>query len=517
MPPSPHWKREVIPHALASQAGHSAFLKAMDNVLGLLEVQYAEDGESCSEFILNHFPIETNSVLRLGRNTQECVYSVDHPSVSSVHCILWGIRFDPESIPLCYIKDVSLNGTTVNGEELERDVPYLLGNQDLIELPNGVSFKFSSVKSETMSQFLAGLRVQMKWNTWEIVPRIVGSGTFGHVLVAKKKHEQKKSSSATTKKPPSYAVKIINTSKTRMVKEASILEKLDHPNIIKIHQSCVDSVGNIYIFQDLISGGDLFSYLAKGDCLVPISETESLIITYQILLALKFLHSNGIVHRDLKLDNILLHTPEPCTKVVLADFGIAKELSQCTKERMHTVVGTPEYCAPEVGFKADRNVYRSFSRTATLDPENIGYDSKCDIWSLGVITHIMLTGISPFYGDGSEGSIVRSVRSGHLNFSAKQWIPITDSAKSFVRKCLQVSTQQRCNVKEALHQIWIEKHTSQLERIYRKKVLQGSSEPIKVDENMDIFASTKHKLPKSVKLSPEKNPSKRLKLFSNKM
>ncbi|KAG0682999.1 Meiosis-specific serine/threonine-protein kinase mek1 [Kluyveromyces marxianus] len=109
----------------------------MDNVLGLLEVQYAEDGESCSEFILNHFPIETNSVLRLGRNTQECVYSVDHPSVSSVHCILWGIRFDPESIPLCYIKDVSLNGTTVNGEELERDVPYLLGNQDLIELPNG--------------------------------------------------------------------------------------------------------------------------------------------------------------------------------------------------------------------------------------------------------------------------------------------------------------------------------------------------------------------------------------------
>ena len=92
---------------------------------------------------------------------------------------------------------------------------------------------------------------------------------------------------------------------------ANILEKLDHPNIIKIHQSCIDSLGNIYIFQDLISGGDLFSYLAKGDCLVPISETESLIIIYQILLALQFLHSNGIVHRDLKLDNILLHTPEP--------------------------------------------------------------------------------------------------------------------------------------------------------------------------------------------------------------
>lgn len=61
----------------------------------------------------------------------------------------------------------------------------------------------------------------------------------------------------------------------------------------------------------------------------------------------------------------------------------------------------------------------------------------------------------------------------------------------------------------------MEKHTSQLERIYKKKVLQLSSDCIKIDENIDTFAVVKHKLPKSVKLSPEKNPNKRLKLFSN--
>lgn len=424
--------------------------------------------------------------------------------------MIWGIRFDPESVPLCYIKDTSLNGTVVNEQVLEREVPYLLSNQDVIQLPNGARFKFSAVKSETMSQFISGLRIKREWERWEIVPRVVGSGTFGHVLVAKQLTDDSKNRAG--KRAVSYAVKIINTAKTRMVKEATILEKLNHPNIIRIHQSCVDAIGNVYIFQDLVSGGDLFSYLARGDCLVPISETESLIIIYQILLALKFLHSNGIVHRDLKLDNILLHTPEPCTKVVLADFGIAKEFSRSSKERMHTVVGTPEYCAPEVGFKADRNFYRSFSRTATLDPDNNGYDSKCDIWSLGVITHIMLTGVSPFYGDGSEASIVKNVRSGRLNFGAKQWIPITDSAKSFVRKCLQVSTLNRCNVEEALHQVWVEKHLGQLERIYQKKVLQVSSDRIKIDENFDAFTVAKHKLPKSVKLSPEKNPNKRLKL-----
>lgn len=408
----------------------------MDCVLGTLEQEIDMDSVDASpEFIVRNLSVVTNKLLKLGRNSDECCHSIDHPSVSNVHCIVWGIRFDPESVPLCYIKDTSLNGTIVNGQPLQRGVPYLLTNQDCIEFPNGMKFKFSSIDMENLSQLVTGLKIKTNWENWEIQPRVVGAGTFGQVLVANRRsnyhqNDARNATSGKERRCKSYAVKIINSSKTRIVKEANILEKLDHPNIIKIHQSCIDSLGNIYIFQDLISGGDLFSYLAKGDCLVPISETESLIIIYQILLALQFLHSNGIVHRDLKLDNILLHTPEPCTKVVLADFGIAREISQSAKERMHTVVGTPEYCAPEVGFKADRNFYRSFSRTATLEPLNNGYDSKCDIWSLGVITHIMLTGISPFYGDGSESSIIKNVKTGKLNFGAKQWIPITDSAKS---------------------------------------------------------------------------------------
>lgn len=253
----------------------------------------------------------------------------------------------------------------------------------------------------------------------------------------------------------------------------------------------------MYIFEDLICGGDLFSYLAKTDCLSAISETESLIIVYQILQALKFLHSNGIVHRDLKLDNILLCSPEPCSKVVLADFGIAKDISN-NRTRMYTVVGTPEYCAPEVGFKVNRNAYREFSRTATLEFD--GYDSKCDLWSLGVITHIMLTGISPFYGDGTEACIINNVKLGKINFDARQWNNISDTAKIFVRKLLEVNVKKRPNVHQSLSNIWITKHRGQLEKIYYKKILGEDtfSPTMKLGNN-----TWKRNFPKSVMLSPK--------------
>lgn len=267
------------------------------------------------------------------------------------------------------------------------------------------------------------------------------------------------------------------------------------PNIIKVHHTYCDIKDNLYIFQDLIPGGDLFSYLAKGDCLTSIPETESLLIVYQILHALKYLHDQGIVHRDLKLDNILLCSPEPCTRIVLADFGIAKDLSTA-KARMHTVVGTPEYCAPEVGFKADRKAYQSFSRAATLEQK--GYDSKCDLWSLGVIAHIMLTGISPFYGDGTERSIIQNSKIGKLNFTARQWNSVADTAKNFVRKLLEVDVNKRLNSNQSLSHPWIAKHHNQLEKIYFKRILNVNGKSTLDCGSASKELEWKRKLPRSV-------------------
>ena len=410
------------------------------------------------EYYQSKMAIIRHSILKIGRNTKGCSLIINDPAISSSHCTIWGILFDDESVPMCYVKDTSLNGTVVNGKLLEKDVAYLLQDNDIIDFwPNGYanntktsnsdnfpfnnhnimsekypSLRFKSlIKTSLTSTKLPGLNFENNIDNWQITSRCIGNGTFGHVMVcyqSRKTPILKLNASKLQLKLQSYAVKIIKLKPNKIDKEAKILLNLDHPNIIKVYHTHIDASNNLYIFQDLIAGGDLFSYLAKGDCLTSISETESILIVYQILNALNYLHSHGIVHRDLKLDNILLSSPTPCTKIILADFGIAKHLTSNTS-RMHTVVGTPEYCAPEVGFKANRKFYSEFSRAATLTQQQSGYDKKCDLWSLGVITHIMLTGISPFYGDGSEKSIIQNATEGNLNFNIKHWSKLVKELK----------------------------------------------------------------------------------------
>ncbi|AAS52299.2 ADR379Cp [Eremothecium gossypii ATCC 10895] len=470
------------------------------DILGLLEAIIDPDKTATSDSGLaaqGNIQVEPGHLLRIGRNLEECDVVLAHPSVSSVHCTVWGIQFDGESVPMCYIRDCSLNGTYVNGQSLLKGESYMLQDGDVISIPNDCEFRFSAVSTCYSPLLFEQLGIKRRVGEWEITPQVVGSGTFGQVLVAERKSAHSKH------RPLNYAVKVIRMKREALAKEASILVRLNHPNVIKVHDTFVDENDNIYIFEDLVAGGDLFSYLAKKDCLAPISETEALVIVYQILQALKFLHSKGIVHRDLKLDNILLCTPEPCSRIVLADFGIAKDLPS-TRVRMHTIVGTPEYCAPEVGFRVDRNSYRNFSRTASMEQQ--GYDFKCDLWSLGVMTHIMLTGISPFYGDGTEASIIRNVKIGKLNFGTKQWVGVSDTAKSFVRQLLEVNAEKRMSVQDCFKHPWIAKHRSHLERIYNKKIVAGGTSLTKNIAEIDW----KRKMPKAVVLSPPKIQKKKM-------
>ncbi|GME92007.1 unnamed protein product [Ambrosiozyma monospora] len=216
-----------------------------------------------------------------------------------------------------------------------------------------------------------------------------------------------------------YAVKTIKCDPANKYKvESSILIKLHHTNIIRVYEEKIlEHEGDEYlrIFQDLAIGGDLFSYMCRDNAsLFPLPESESLFITYQILKALSYLHSHGVVHRDLKLDNVLImDVPIQYPFVVLADFGIAKEVDvqqqdlelifsqyysqslsksrrRCTDRgmpglkgrastvagglkqpiaRMHTIVGTAEYAAPEI------NILEIGNKVST----EVGYDEKVDI------------------------------------------------------------------------------------------------------------------------------------------
>lgn len=135
-------------------------------------------------------------------------------------------------------------------------------------------------------------------------------------------------------------------------REFEILKDLDHPNIIRL-EKVFWSVNTFYIFQELVTGGDLFSFIeSKGGSL---SDIEAAVILRQILKAIEYIHDRDIVHRDLKPDNVLVTSTAEGARIVVTDFGNARYLPEnaaefhdlpAMKRRMFTVAGTFEYVAP---------------------------------------------------------------------------------------------------------------------------------------------------------------------------
>lgn len=163
----------------------------------------------------------------------------------------------------------------------------------------------------------------------------------------------------------------------------------------------------------------------------------------------------------MKLDNVLLESPESCPRIVLCDFGIAKKLRR-TNERTETVVGTIEYSAPEI-----------FADTYSVSEKvafGNGYDYKCDLWSLGVMTHIMLSGISPFMRTDEGSETIKRARHGRLFFDIPQWEEVTEIGKNFTSSLLQVDPVERYDVELCFAHPWIKKRSSLLEDLYKKKI-----------------------------------------------
>ena len=216
--------------------------------------------------------------------------------------------------------------------------------------------------------------------------------------------------------------------KKMLFNEINNLKDLDHPNILKMYEFFEDEK-RYYIVTDICKGGELFDEIvARGK----FSERDAAMLMKQVLSCINYCHKNSIVHRDLKPENILLEQNKEFDQIKIIDFGTSLVFDE--NKKLDEKLGTPYYIAPEVLAK--------------------NYGAKCDIWSCGVITYIVLSGIPPFNG-ASDQEIMKKVKIGKFSFSDPIWASISDSGKDFITKLLTKDQDKRPSAEEALQHPWI--------------------------------------------------------------
>eukprot|EP01133_Synstelium_polycarpum_P016846 gene16846-20030_t len=237
-----------------------------------------------------------------------------------------------------------------------------------------------------------------------------------------------------------FAIKVINKNdlgkdyEKNLRMEVDILKRVSHPSIIALKE-LFDTPNKLYLVMELVTGGELFDKIVeKGSY----SEADASTLVQKIVSAVGYLHSIDIVHRDLKPENLLLKSASSDLDVAIADFGLSKIIGQ--QAMMQTACGTPSYVAPEV-------------LNAT------GYDKEVDMWSIGVITYILLCGFPPFYGD-TIPEIFEFIMEANFDYPSDYWDHISAEAKDFINHLLVVDVTKRLSAADALKHPWLTQQNS---------------------------------------------------------
>ena len=262
------------------------------------------------------------------------------------------------------------------------------------------------------------------------------------------------------------AVKIVPVCYAIDVKrEAETMKKIQSPYILQMFD-IFSAEKNVFMVTELALGGDLFGIVQEYGML-PESETRA--ITRRVLLGVQYLHARGVVHRDLKPQNILCCSEQDITQVKIGDFGLSKILS--ADSLLKTRCGSPHYLAPEV----------------LTCPS---YDAKVDIWSVGVIVYVMLTGVLPFYSEDIRDVIK------HVMLAEYSWpdnVQVSGLAKDFVRRLVDKDPARRPTASECLQHPWVAMGTN--------AICIGLSNPNPTEQTSSSSSKNKEKKSKKKKSS----------------
>uniref|UniRef100_A0A670I6R0 Serine/threonine kinase 33 n=1 Tax=Podarcis muralis TaxID=64176 RepID=A0A670I6R0_PODMU len=239
-----------------------------------------------------------------------------------------------------------------------------------------------------------------------------------------------------------WAIKKVNREKAGssavklLEREVSILKTVNHEHIIHLEQ-VFETPKRVYLVLELCEDGELREILQrKGQ----FTENETRHIIQSLASAIAYLHKRDIVHRDLKLENILVKSSdideenEMKLNIKVTDFGLAVQKMGGSESMFQSTCGTPIYMAPEVISAHD-------------------YSQQCDVWSIGVIMYI-LCGDPPFMA-GSEEKLFELIKKGDLHFKHSIWDTVSKAAKAVLELLLRVDPAHRMTANELLHIQWI--------------------------------------------------------------
>lgn len=251
---------------------------------------------------------------------------------------------------------------------------------------------------------------------------VLGGGRFGQV------HKCIENSSGLT-----LAAKIIKArsekEKEVVKNEILVMNQLDHANLIQLY-AAYESRNDIILVLEYVDGGELFDRIIDEN--YKLTELESVMFIRQICEGLRHMHKMYILHLDLKPENILC-VSRLTNKIKIIDFGLARKYQP--REKLRVNFGTPEFLAPEV----------------------INYDFvsfNTDMWSLGVIAYMLLSGLSPFLGD-DDNETLNNILSCQWNFEEDEFLGISEEAKDFISKLLLINKGWRIGATEALKHPWL--------------------------------------------------------------
>jgi calcium-dependent protein kinase len=262
----------------------------------------------------------------------------------------------------------------------------------------------------------------------------LGKGGCGVVVVGEHKDNRTQ-----------YAIKIVDKAhaeRGRLDRELKLLKDVDHVNVVRLF-SVYDVPSHMYFVMELCLGGHLGNLLARQQKKY-LDEPWAKQLARQLLSAVAHIHSRGIAHRDIKLQNILIDTNnnDRAAQLKLIDFGYGSRYIGALP--MHTKCGTPYTTAPEVIREC--------------------YDERCDVWSCGVVLYIMLCGRRPFealncngpLADAGKAAMITNILACRYHFNHKPWLTVSKQGLNFVKALLHPDYKQRMHSHEALEASWLQ-------------------------------------------------------------